>query len=89
MRKISVIGSGPAGCVFAYALMNQGYDVTMYSDRTPEDWLDRSAPTGTAYLFGSTIDIERELGMDYWSHEMFEGHGVLLEAAGKKGRYPP
>ena len=85
MRQVAVIGSGPAGCVFAYALMNEGYEATLYSDRTPEDWLHRSAPTGTAYLYGSTIDIERELGMDYWSEEMFEGHGVLLDFCPKVG----
>lgn len=88
MRKVSVIGSGPAGCVFAYALMNKGYDVTLFSDRTPDEWLNHSAPTGTAFLYGSTIDIERDLGMDFWSDEMFEGHGVLLDFVPKIGMKP-
>ena len=88
MRKIAVIGSGPAGCIFAYALMNKGYDVTMYSDRTPDQWLNHSAPTGTAYLYGSTIDIERELGMEYWTQDMFDGHGVLLDFCPKVGMTP-
>lgn len=88
MRNVSVIGSGPAGCVFAYALMNKGYNITLYSDRTPDEWLNHSAPTGTAYLYGSTIDIERELGMDHWSQDMFEGHGVLLDFVPKVGMKP-
>ena len=88
MRNVSVIGSGPAGCIFAYALMNEGYNVTLYSDRTPDQWLNHSAPTGTAFLYGSTIDIERELGMDYWSENMFEGHGVLLDFCPKVGMKP-
>lgn len=79
MAKVSVIGAGQAGMIFAYALMQKGYDVTVYSNRTPDDWLNNGPPTGTAYLYGEVIDIERELGMDYWSHEMFGGNGVLLD----------
>ena len=81
MKKVSVIGAGPAGLIFAYALLKsgKGYDVTVYSDRTADQWLNASTPTGTAYLYGSVIDIERELGMDFWSDEMFEGGGVLLD----------
>lgn len=88
MRKISVIGSGPAGCIFSYALMAKGYDVTMYSDRTPDQWLNHSQPTGTAYLWSNVIDIERELNMDHWSHEMFGGHGVLLDFCPKASFKP-
>jgi 2-polyprenyl-6-methoxyphenol hydroxylase-like FAD-dependent oxidoreductase len=62
MAKISVIGAGTAGLIFAYALLRKGYDVTVYSDRTPDQWLSDSKPTGNAFLFGETIDVERELG---------------------------
>lgn len=30
---------------------------------------------------GETIDIERDLGMDHWSKDMFAGHGVLFDRA--------
>lgn len=36
MSKIASIGFGPAGCTLAYALVKAGYQVTLYSDRTPE-----------------------------------------------------
>lgn len=88
MRKISVIGSGPAGCIFSYALLAKGYDVTLYSDRTPDQWLNHSQPTGTAYLWSEVIDIERELGMDHWSQDMFGGHGVLLDFCPKASFKP-
>jgi 2-polyprenyl-6-methoxyphenol hydroxylase-like FAD-dependent oxidoreductase len=29
MRKIAIIGSGQAGCILGYALMQRGYDVTL------------------------------------------------------------
>src|ERR1700709_877738 len=81
MRKIAIIGAGQAGCIFGYALIKRGYDVTLYSDRTPDQWLNHSAPTGSACLYARVIDIERELGMDYWSQDMFPAEGVLLESA--------
>lgn len=79
MTKVSIIGAGPAGCILAYALLAKNFDVTLYSDRTPDQWLNHSAPTGTAYLYGEVIDIERDLGMDFWSQDMFGGGGVLLD----------
>ncbi len=79
MPKVSVIGAGPAGLIFAYALLREGYDVTVYSDRTPDHWLNNGPPTGTAYLYGEVIDIEKQLGMDFWADDMHQGHGVHLD----------
>lgn len=81
MKKVSIIGAGPAGLICAYGLLRSGlgYDVTVYSDKSADQWLNESTPTGTAFLYSSVIDIERELGMDFWSDEMFEGSGVLLD----------
>ena len=81
MRSVAIVGSGQAGCILAYALVRKGFDVTLYSDRTPEQWLSHSAPTGSACLYAEVIDIERELGMDFWSDTMFPAEGVLLESA--------
>lgn len=81
MTQVSIIGAGTAGCIFAYALLKsgKGFKVTLYSDRTPDQWLNDCAPTGTAALYPTTIDIERDLGMDFWSQDMHEMHGVLLD----------
>jgi 2-polyprenyl-6-methoxyphenol hydroxylase-like FAD-dependent oxidoreductase len=66
MRKIAVIGSGQAGLVAAHGLLRAGCDVTLYSDRTPEDWLAHARPTGTAVRFARSLAYERELGLDHW-----------------------
>lgn len=79
MAKVSVIGAGPAGLIFSYGLMKDGHDVTIYSDRTPDQWLNHSAPTGTAYLYADVIDIERDLDMDFWSQDMHAGAGALMD----------
>ena len=79
MRKVSIIGSGTSSLLAAHALKRQDYDVTIYSDRTAEDWLQRSAPTGTAYLYGSTIALETELGIEHWFDDSYKGVGVHLD----------
>ena len=48
MRPIAIIGSGIIGLITAHALRKAGYDVTLYSDRTADQWLNESRPTGTA-----------------------------------------
>lgn len=79
MRKVSIIGSGTSSLFAAHALIRQDYDVTIYSDRTADDWLNRSAPTGTAYLYGSTIALEQELGIEHWYEDSYKGVGVHLD----------
>ena len=79
-RAISIIGSGQAGLVLAHHLIGHGYEVTLYSDRTAAQWLNEARPTGVAYLFAETLDIERELGIDHWSATMREGGGAYIKA---------
>ncbi|WP_236794223.1 styrene monooxygenase/indole monooxygenase family protein [Amycolatopsis sp. GM8] len=85
MRKIAVVGAGPAGCITAYGLVQAGYEVTLYSDRTPDEWLNKSRPTGSAYLYEDVIDVERSYGMDHWSSSSFRGQGFLLDSLATVG----
>jgi 2-polyprenyl-6-methoxyphenol hydroxylase-like FAD-dependent oxidoreductase len=66
MRTIAMVGSGQAGLLAAHGLLKAGYDVRLYSDKTPDDWLDRSRPTGTAVRFARSLAYERELGLGHW-----------------------
>ncbi|MFO0591071.1 MAG: styrene monooxygenase/indole monooxygenase family protein [Polyangiaceae bacterium] len=68
MRSIAIIGSGIAGLLTAHGLVRAGYSVTLYSDRTAEQWLHESTPTGTAGRFEGALSYERELGLHYWEH---------------------
>ncbi|MCA9707299.1 MAG: NAD(P)-binding protein [Myxococcales bacterium] len=65
MRSIAVIGSGIAGLVTAHGLRRAGCAVTLWSDRTPDQWL-AARPTGTAARFAPALAYERELGLDHW-----------------------
>ena len=78
MRKIAIVGSGIAGLVAAHGLLKAGQAVTLYSDRTAEDWLEKSRPTGTAARFDLALSYERELGLNFWDDVAPAGEGVYL-----------
>lgn len=66
MKQISIIGSGQAGLLTAHGLLQAGYQVTLYSDKTAQGWLDEARPTGTAARFKDAMDYERALGLNLW-----------------------
>lgn len=78
MRPIAIVGSGITGLVAAHGLLRNGYDVTLYSDRTPEAWLNESRPTGTAARFELALSYERELELNFWDDAAPKGEGVFL-----------
>jgi len=68
MRRIAVVGAGIAGLVAAHGLVRAGYEVTVFSDRTAEQWL-AARPTGTAARFAPALAYERELELDHWERD--------------------
>ncbi len=78
MRRIAIIGSGQAGLLTAHGLRKAGYEVTLYSDRTPEQWLHESKPTGTATRFDLALQFEYELGLNSWENEAPWGDGAHM-----------
>jgi len=78
MRRIAIVGSGQGGLQLAFGLLANGYDVTVYSDRTADQWLNHSRPNGVAFLFDRSVQHERELGLNFWEDAAPYGEGVHL-----------
>jgi hypothetical protein len=78
MRRVAIIGSGIAGLLCAHALVKAGYAVTVYSDRTADQWLNESRPTGIAGRFDRAVSFERELGLAYWEAQAPKVEGAYL-----------
>lgn len=78
MARIAIVGAGQAGTLAARGLQNLGHDVTLYSDRSADEILNRTAPTGTAYVFGRSVAIERRLGVDTYEDRAVPGDAIHL-----------
>jgi len=85
MSKIAIIGSGISGLVTGIGLLEQGHHVTIYSNLSADDWLTKVPPTGTACRFASSLDLEEELGLNFWK-DSTPINGVHLTFSPKPGR---
>ncbi|HEX5037287.1 MAG TPA: styrene monooxygenase/indole monooxygenase family protein [bacterium] len=84
MRRITIIGAGQAGLLLGLGLLKDGYDVTLVSDRTPDEIRD-GAVMSTQALFGDSLQIEREMGLALWDKKCPEIAGVSFKLAGPDG----
>jgi 2-polyprenyl-6-methoxyphenol hydroxylase-like FAD-dependent oxidoreductase len=85
VRRIAIVGSGIAGLLTAHGARRAGHRVTLFSDRTGEQWLRESKPTGTAGRFEAAVAYERELGLAHWEAEATKIEGVHLTFCPRPG----
>lgn len=84
MRKISLIGGGQCGLLLGFALLDKGYSVTLYTDRTAEQVLNSRIPS-TAFIFDSGLAVERALGLNFWEDLVPYGEGMHVDFRGPDG----
>jgi hypothetical protein len=65
MHRIAIVGAGQAGLPLAFGLLDKGYEVTVVSDRTP-DQIRGGKVLSSQCMFGSALQIESDLGIDDW-----------------------
>ncbi len=65
MRKITIVGAGQAGLMVGVGLVRKGYDVTIVSDRTPEE-IRNGRVSSSQGMQATPIAYEREMGLRLW-----------------------
>lgn len=79
MRKVAIIGGGQAGMPVAFGLLDKGYEVALYTNRTP-DQIRAGRVMSSQCMFANALDVERRLGINFWEDECppVEGIGFAL-----------
>ena len=65
MPTITIVGAGQAGLQLGLGLLGNGYDVTIVSNRTPEQ-IQGGQVTSSQCMFDSSLAHERALGIEFW-----------------------
>lgn len=72
-KKIGIIGAGTAGLHLGLYLRQHDVDVTIYTDKKPEDYAGMRLLNTVAH-HSVTIDREKKLGVDHWPDLGYFGH---------------
>lgn len=88
MRRIAIVGGGQAGMPLALGLLNKGYEVTVATNRTPDD-VKNGRVMSSQCMFDISLQFERDLGINFWEEQCppVEGIGFTVphpEKAGEK-----
>ncbi|MFD0607310.1 NAD(P)-binding domain-containing protein [Streptomyces aureus] len=80
MRRIAVIGAGQAGAQLALGLQTHGYDVTLVTDRSPDE-IRRGPVMSSQCMFDTALQSERELGLHHWEDRAPDITGIALSSS--------
>jgi hypothetical protein len=84
MRKILVVGAGQSGLQLALGLQSHGYEVTLMSNRTPDE-IRAGRIMSTQCMFDSALRHERDLELNFWESQAPRIEGVGVSVAGADG----
>lgn len=78
MSQITIIGAGQSGLQLGLGLLQNGYDVTIISDRTPEE-IYNGRIASSQCMFDAPLSYERQVGIDFWQDAPWvEGIGFTI-----------
>src|SRR5712691_8274940 len=84
MRKIVIVGAGQAGLQLALGLVQNGYEVTVVSNRAPDD-IREGRVMSSQCMFDTGLQHERDLGLDNWERECPPIEGISLAVPAPDG----
>ena len=84
MGKMLIVGAGQAGLQLALGLIEEGHEVTVVSNRTPEDIHDGRVMSSQC-MFHAALQTERDLGLDFWESQCPPVEGISLAVPAPDG----
>jgi hypothetical protein len=81
MRKIAIVGGGQSGLQLGLGLLQNNYEVTIVSNRTPEQVLSGRV-TSSQFMFHDSLQNERDLGINFWEKECPITEGIAFTIPG-------
>jgi len=77
MRRIAIVGGGQAGLPLALGLLAKGYQVTVATNRTPDD-IRGGRVMSSQCMFNASLQIERDLALNQWESQCPTVDGIGL-----------
>jgi len=84
MRRIAIVGGGQSGLQLGLGLLQKGYQVTIASNRTPEQ-IRTGRVTSSQFMFDDSLQVERDLGINFWERECPVTEGIAFAVPGPDG----
>jgi 2-polyprenyl-6-methoxyphenol hydroxylase-like FAD-dependent oxidoreductase len=84
MSTFTIVGAGQAGLQLAFGLVQDGHDVTVISNRTPED-IRTGRVMSSQCTFDAALQHERDLGIDHWGAACPDIEGISLAVPAPDG----
>jgi styrene monooxygenase A-like protein len=81
MRKVLIVGAGQSGLQLGLTLLENDYEVTLMSARTPEE-IRGGRVMSTQGMFGPALQHERDHGLNLWDEETIPFEAIGLSIAG-------
>ncbi|MDO5103084.1 MAG: FAD-binding oxidoreductase [Lautropia sp.] len=75
MRKIAIVGGGQSGFPVAFGLLQKGYEVSVFTNRTPDE-IRGGKVLSSQCMFDMKLQVERDLGIDEWQDHCPNVEGI-------------
>ena len=75
MRRVAIVGGGQAGLPLAFGLLDKGYEVTVVTNRTP-DQIRAGKVMSSQCMFDPALQVERDLDINHWEAECPPVEGI-------------
>ncbi|WP_221798896.1 styrene monooxygenase/indole monooxygenase family protein [Oceanobacter mangrovi] len=77
MRRIAIVGAGQSGLQLGIGLLDQGYQVTIVTNRTADE-IRNGRVMSSQCMFETALQTERDLGIDFWKESCPPVEGISV-----------